>query len=78
MTPESGVVIVNIMVNNCKPELNLVFSALANPLRRDVLRRFAQGARTMSELAEDHCVSLPAISRHVRVLERAGLIRRRK
>ncbi len=66
------------MVNSCKPGLDLVFSALANPLRRDVLRRLAQRARTMSELATDHRVSLPAVSRHVKVLEQAGLLRRRR
>ncbi len=66
------------MVNSRKPSLDLVFSALANPLRRDVLRRLAQRARTMSELAADHRVSLPAVSRHVKVLERAGLLRRRR
>jgi DNA-binding transcriptional ArsR family regulator len=66
------------MVNRSKPSLNLVFSALANPLRRDVLSRLAQRARTMTELAADHCVSLPAVSRHVKVLEQAGLLRRRR
>lgn len=66
------------MVNSRKPPLDLVFSALANPLRRDVLRRLAQRGRTMSELAADHRVSLPAVSRHVKVLEQAGLLRRRR
>ncbi len=66
------------MVNNRKPSLDLVFSALANPIRRDVLRRLAQRARTMSELAADHRVSLPAVSRHVKVLEQAGLLQRRR
>ncbi len=66
------------MVKFCKPSIDLVFAALANPLRRDVLRRLARRARTMSELAADHRVSLPAISRHVKLLERAGLLRRRR
>ena len=66
------------MVNRSKPSLNLVFSALANPLRRDVLSRLAQRARTMTELAADHRVSLPAVSRHVKVLEQAGLLWRRR
>ena len=69
---------INNMVNICKPSLDLVFSALANPLRRDVLRRLAQRTRTMSELAADHRVSLPAVSRHVKLLERAGLLRRQR
>ena len=54
--------------------LTLTFSALADPTRRAILTRLAKGEATVSELAEPFPVSLPAISRHLKVLERAGLI----
>ncbi len=55
-------------------ELNLTFAALADPTRRSILTRLAEGAATVTELAEPFPVSLPAISRHLKVLERAGLV----
>src|SRR3954467_3905111 len=55
-------------------QLNLIFAALADPTRRSILTRLADGEATVSELAEPFAVSLPAISRHLKVLERAGLI----
>lgn len=54
--------------------LSLTFAALADPTRRSILTRLAEGEATVSELAEPFPVSLPAISRHLKVLERAGLI----
>ncbi len=57
-------------------ELDRVFSALADPTRRDILARLGAGDATVSELAEPFPISLPAISRHLKVLERAGLISR--
>jgi DNA-binding transcriptional ArsR family regulator len=54
--------------------LSLKFAALADPTRRGILARLAQGEATVKELAEPFSVSLPAISRHLKVLERAGLI----
>src|ERR687891_469135 len=54
--------------------LNLTFAALADPTRRSILTRLAEGEATVTELAEPFAVSLPAISRHLKVLERAGLI----
>jgi DNA-binding transcriptional ArsR family regulator len=54
--------------------LSLTFAALADPTRREILTRLAQGEATVNELAEPFEVSLPAISRHLKVLERAGLI----
>jgi DNA-binding transcriptional ArsR family regulator len=57
-------------------QLSLTFAALADPTRRSILTRLAQGEATVSELAEPFSVSLPAISRHLKVLERAGLIAR--
>ena len=56
--------------------LSLTFSALADPTRRAILTRLARGAATVNELAEPFPVSLPAISRHLKVLEVAGLIAR--
>jgi DNA-binding transcriptional ArsR family regulator len=58
--------------------LSLKFAALADPTRRGILARLAQGEATVKELAEPFSVSLPAISRHLKVLERAGLISRRR
>jgi DNA-binding transcriptional ArsR family regulator len=55
-------------------QLSLTFSALADPTRRSILSRLAEGEATVSELAAPFPVSLPAISRHLKVLERAGLI----
>jgi DNA-binding transcriptional ArsR family regulator len=57
-------------------QLDLTFAALADPTRRAILARLAQGEATVNELAEPFAVSLPAISRHLKVLERAGLIER--
>ena len=55
-------------------QLSLTFAALADPTRRSILTRLADGEATVSELAQPFSVSLPAISRHLKVLERAGLI----
>ena|SRR5215216_2183864 len=57
-------------------QLSLTFGALAHPTRRAILDRLAQGEATVAELAKPFSVSPPAISRHLRVLERAGLISR--
>jgi DNA-binding transcriptional ArsR family regulator len=54
--------------------LTLTFAALADPTRRAMLARLAVGEATVSELAEPFAVSLPAISQHLKVLERAGLV----
>lgn len=54
--------------------LNLTFTALAHPARRAILARLATGEATVTELAEPFDMSQPAISRHLKVLERAGLI----
>jgi DNA-binding transcriptional ArsR family regulator len=55
-------------------QLSLTFAALADPTRRSILTRLAEGEATVNELAEPFTMSLPAISRHLKVLERAGLI----
>ena len=54
--------------------LSQTFAALANSTRRAILARLAEGEATVNELAEPFDMSLPAISKHIRVLERAGLI----
>jgi DNA-binding transcriptional ArsR family regulator len=56
--------------------LSTTFAALADPTRRAILARLALGQTTVSELAEPFDMSLPAVSRHLKVLERAGLIAR--
>jgi len=56
--------------------LNAVFAALADPTRRAIVARLATGERSVTELAEPHDMSLPAISKHLGVLERSGLIER--
>jgi DNA-binding transcriptional ArsR family regulator len=56
--------------------LDQTFAALADPTRRAILARLASGEATVTELAEPFAISLPAISRHLKVLERAGLIAR--
>jgi DNA-binding transcriptional ArsR family regulator len=59
-------------------QLSLTFAALADPTRRAILARLRSGERSVSELAEPFDMSLPAVSKHLRVLERAGLIARRR
>jgi DNA-binding transcriptional ArsR family regulator len=54
-----------------------LLNALANDVRRDILERLRYGEATAGELADPHALSLPAISRHLRILEGAGLILRR-
>ncbi len=56
--------------------LSATFSALADPTRRAILARLALGQTSVSELAEPFAISLPAVSRHLKVLEHAGLIAR--
>ncbi len=56
--------------------LSTTFSALADPTRRAILARLASGETTVTELARPFRISLPAVSRHLKVLEHAGLIRR--
>ncbi len=60
------------------PTLDAKFAALSDPIRRAILARLAAGDATVLELAAPFGVSLPAISRHLKVLERAGLIARGK
>jgi DNA-binding transcriptional ArsR family regulator len=58
--------------------LDRTFAALADPTRRGILECLAKGDRCVTDLARPHRMSLPAVSKHLRVLERAGLIHRRR
>jgi DNA-binding transcriptional ArsR family regulator len=64
------------MVKYSQSALDATFGALADPIRRAILARLAQGQAMVTELAEPFRVSLPAVSKHVRVLESAGLLER--
>jgi DNA-binding transcriptional ArsR family regulator len=68
---------VNVMVELSPPGLDSVFHALADPTRRAMLHELAVGERNIGELAAPHSMSFAAASKHVKVLERAGLVRRR-
>jgi DNA-binding transcriptional ArsR family regulator len=59
-------------------DLSDTFAALGDPTRLAIVARLAEGDATVKELAEPFAISLPAISRHLKVLERAGLITRRR
>jgi DNA-binding transcriptional ArsR family regulator len=63
-------------MTDAEDELSSIFAALADPTRRAILARLATGEATVNELAEPFPISLQAISKHLKVLERAGLITR--
>lgn len=58
--------------------LSRTFAALADPTRRAILARLSKGEATVNELAEPHAMSLPAISKHLKVLQQAGLVTKRR
>lgn len=64
------------MDESTEQQLNLVFAALADPTRRDLVARLAGADATVGELAEPYDMSLQAVSKHVKVLEEAGLVTR--
>lgn len=66
------------MVKDRSPALDRAFHALAHPVRRAIIRRLTDGERNLSELAAPLRMSFPAAAKHVRVLEKAKLVRRRK
>jgi DNA-binding transcriptional ArsR family regulator len=66
------------MVKYSSANLNRTFAALADPTRRRILAHLAAGDKRVTHLARPHDMSLPAISKHLRVLEKAGLLRRRR
>ena len=61
---------------NRQARLDATFSALADPTRRAILSRLASGATSVTKLARPFDISLPAVSRHLKVLEKAGLVER--
>ena len=66
------------MVKYSAKTLNRTFAALADPTRRQILAHLARGDQRVTHLAKPHAMSLPAVSKHLRVLEKAGLLRRRR
>jgi DNA-binding transcriptional ArsR family regulator len=66
------------MVNFSAAPLDRTFSAISDPTRRAILARLAQGEASIKELAAPFAMSLPAITKHLAVLEQAGLLQRRK
>lgn len=66
------------MVNYSTKTLDRTFAALADPTRRRILAHLARGSKRVTHLARPHDMSLPAVSKHLRVLEKAGLLRRRR
>jgi DNA-binding transcriptional ArsR family regulator len=66
------------MVKYSSRTLNRTFAALADPTRRRILAHLTQGDKSVTHLAKPHAMSLPAVSKHLRVLEKAGLLRRRR
>lgn len=65
------------MVNHYQAQLDLAFGALSHPIRRGILARLSTGEATVAELAKPFKVSAPAISKHMRILEDAGLVSRK-
>ena len=76
MTIANGPDIFNHMVDNNSPQLDIVFRALGDATRRGMLARLALGEKSVGELAEPFAMSFAGASKHVKVLEEAGLIRR--
>jgi DNA-binding transcriptional ArsR family regulator len=68
----------NHLVMNSSAQLDATFAALGDPTRRAILQRLAEGEASVTELAGPFAMSQPAISKHLRVLERAGLVTRGK
>jgi len=70
--------IINHMVKYSHNQLDMTFKALSDGTRREILARLSQGDALVTELAAPFSMSLPAISKHLRVLEEAGLISKKK
>jgi DNA-binding transcriptional ArsR family regulator len=66
------------MVKYSTSRLDRTFAALADPTRRRILAHLCRGDKRVTHLARPHDMSLPAVSKHLRVLEKAGLLRRRR
>ena len=70
--------IINHMVKYSSRRLDSTFAALADPTRRRILEHLAHGDHCVTDLARPYAMSLPAVSKHLRVLEKAGLVCRRR
>ena len=66
------------MVNNSNAQLDVIFSALSDTTRRAMLQRLSKGEMSVMELAEPFAMSKPAITKHLKVLEKAGLLTKQK
>jgi DNA-binding transcriptional ArsR family regulator len=77
-TAVGSILSLNQMVKYSSSTLNRTFAALADPTRRRILAHLARGDKCVTHLARPHAMSLPAVSKHLRVLENAGLLRRRR
>ena len=66
----------NVLTERTSEDLDLLFGALADATRRGIIEQLAAGEATVTELAAPYAISLPAISRHLKVLERASIITR--
>jgi DNA-binding transcriptional ArsR family regulator len=64
----------NSMAKERRVDLDAIFAALSHPIRRSMIERLSEGECTVGDLAAPHDVSLPAVSKHLRVLEDAGLL----
>ena len=67
---------INRLVKYSDRRLDAVYAAVAHPARRRIIQRLSAGGATVTELAEPFAMSLPAVSKHIRVLEEAGLVHR--
>jgi len=70
------ITLINHLVNMASDPLSATFSALADPTRRAILARLADGPCTVKELSQPFSISAPAITKHLRVLEETGVVRR--
>lgn len=78
LTTIHGLRIIHLMVKDSSEQLTTIFLALADPTRRAILERLTHGEASGTELAQPFSISVPAISKHLRVLEHADLILHRK
>ena len=76
--PRISILLYNGMLMKTSAQLDATFAALSDPTRRAILARLAAGEATVLELAEPFAMTQPAISQHLKVLERAGLISQRQ
>lgn len=70
--------LINLSVKFVQDSLSLTFAALADPTRRAILAQLSSGKSTVSEIAEPFSMTLPAVTKHLKVLEKAGLITKTK